>query len=143
MNDRELQQFEDRLRAIRPAAPRTELSSTLLALRPAAPRRPLRFILPLAAAAAVALCTTALFRKDTPVSDAPAVASATVQPVQVSDCIVGARDAGLVRGAYGRTYRAVQVVGVGQQVWRDEATGHLVAQTYPQNHLVLVGLKSF
>ena len=143
MNDRELQQFEAQLRAIRPAVPRNERSRRLVALRPAAPRNALRFILPLAAAAAVAICVTAIFQMPAPAPDESGMASATVQPVQVSDCIVGARDAGLVRGADGRTYRAVQVVGVGQQVWRDASTGHLVAQTYPQNHLVLVGLKSF
>jgi hypothetical protein len=144
MNPDDLQ-FEEQLRRIQPAAPSPALLQRLRATRPA--RRPIRFVLPLAAAAAVAIGLAASFLtrdRGTNVTHAAAPDQAVqVQPVQVSDCIVGARDAGLCRGPDGKPYRMLQVVGVGQQVWRDEASGQLVAQTYPQQHIVLVGLRTF
>lgn len=144
MNPDDLQ-FEEQLRRIRPAAPSPALLERLRATRPA--RRPIRFILPLAAAAAVAIGLAASFlARERGTIVPPAAAPEQVvrmQPVQVSDCIVGARDAGLYRGPDGRPYRMLQVVGLGQQVWRDEASGRLVAQTYPQQHIVLVGLRTF
>lgn len=141
------EKFEALLRQVKPAAPSAELLERLRATRPAAPARPniIRFILPLAAAAALVIGLTLHFSDNTsaPTKTEPAVAqSATVRPVQQTDCVLGAREVGIFRAPDGRPYRVVQSVGIGSETWEDTATGERKTRTFPQQQVLLVSMNS-
>jgi hypothetical protein len=144
------EKFEALLRQVKPAAPSAEFLERLRATRPAVPAKParpniIRFIIPLAAAAALVIGLTLYFSDNTsaPTMAASAVAqSATVRPVQQTDCVLGAREVGIFRAPDGRPYRVVQSVGIGSETWEDTATGERKTRTFAQQQVLLVSMNS-
>lgn len=102
----------------------------------------LRRVLPFAAAAAIAvglaLFATSRLRSDGETPPETVAAG----PLRSTDCLLGARELGIVHAADGRLYRVVHGVGLGIEAWKGEAPGMVTERTGPRQRVLLVSMNS-
>lgn len=150
------EKFEQVLRALKPSAPSPDLMArlrnTLPVAKAHAPKLVVRranileLVVPLAAAATVIIGLAIYFTaslRNAPPSQIVSAAKPEIsgRPVQTTDCVLGAREIGIVRAPNGRPYRVVQGIGIGQQVWEDDS-GKRSTRTFPQQQVLLVSMNS-
>ncbi len=151
--------FEERLRKIKPSAPSPELMTRLKNTMPPVPAQTkhliinfpdiLRLALPLAAAALLVVGLGIHFTKTLNAGKENQAASTATSPpkelipLQSTDCLLGAREVGVIRSPDGRPYRVVQSVGIGQETVEDPESGKLVTRMKPQQQILLVSMNTF
>lgn len=155
----ERESFEKRLRNIRPAAPPPDLMARLLNARPAdapaaqaadagdhRPRRPvmllLRRALPFAAALVIAVGLALHISHRLRPDGEPSPEHVAAGPLQSTDCLLGARELGIVHAADGRLYRVVHGVGLGIELWKGATPGMVTERAVPRQRVLLVSMNS-
>ena len=139
MNDHDLEHL---LRRVTPARPSSDLVARLEQARPqpagklvAWPRRLFRVVLPLSAAAALALWVAA--PRPDPVRLPVAPPAPQFETMGAQDYVLGTEPVGIGHDEAGRPYRVLRSYGVRREVWKNTADGSEVATVQPQQQLLL------
>lgn len=157
----ELDAFEQKLRRIKPAEPSAGLIQKLQSSRPGPAvvsagsgwnnfrKYMFRVGVPLAAAAALLIIANRqhdrerIAGKGGSVQAPVRVAGQQVRPAETVDYILGARELGICRAPDGSPYKVVQCVGLSRQVWENTGDGRRLAQTVPQQRVLLVKMNTY